>query len=258
MVDYIKYKPYTSNNWFNAVKEIQKNRPWITKRITDSMTASQVETKMWIAEEMHNLKLYPENYVVLGGWFAHILTNVLIEELGAKFVMNYEIDKDAQYASFKFNRYYKENDMYRCVRKNIMTEQIGKTNLPKDPKNLARERKSLAGTYHDSRHPDSGTGFNIKDDIIVSYDCIINTSCEHMFPMRKWKEINYYGLVNQRGFRYAPLYILQSTSDDKWEDHINCVESADELAEQAELTDILFSGERELDNGMTRFMVIGR
>ena len=24
MVDYIKYKTYTSNNWFNAVKEIQK------------------------------------------------------------------------------------------------------------------------------------------------------------------------------------------------------------------------------------------
>ena len=78
---YIKYKTYTSNNWFNAVKEIQKNRPWISKRITDSMTASQVQTKMWIAEEMHNLKLYPENYVVLGGWFAHILTNILIEAL---------------------------------------------------------------------------------------------------------------------------------------------------------------------------------
>ena len=72
-------------------------------------------------------------------------------------------------------------------------------------------------------HPDS-TGFNIKNfnadggegEMIVSYDCIINTSCEHMFPMRKWKEINYYGLVNQRGFRYAPLYILQSTNADEW------------------------------------------
>ena len=268
MVDYIKYKPYTSNNWFNAVKEIQKNRPWITKRITDSMTASQVETKMWIAEEMHNLKLYPENCVVLGGWFAHILTNILIEELGVKFVMNYEIDKDIQWASFKFNRHYKENDMYRCVRKNIMCEKIGKTNLPKDPKNpvVARRKPNLRGIMSDYRHPDSGTGFNIKNfnadgaegEMIVSYDCIINTSCEHMFPMRKWKEINYYGLVNQRGFRYAPLYILQSTNADEWEDHINCVKSADELAEQAELTDILFSGERELENGMTRFMVIGR
>ena len=185
MVDYIKYKTYTSNNWFNAVKEIQKNRPWISKRITDSMTASQVETKMWIAEEMHNLKLYPENYVVLGGWFAHILTNILIEELGAKFVMNYEIDKDVQYASFKFNRHYKENDMYRCVRKNIMCEKIGKTNLPKDPKNpaMARQKPNLRGIISDYLHPDSGTGFNIKNfnpdgtegEMIVSYDCIINT-----------------------------------------------------------------------------------
>ena len=246
MVDYIKYKPYTSNNWFNAVKEIQKNRPWITKRITDSMTASQVETKMWIAEEMHNLKLYPENYVVLGGWFAHILTNVLIEELGAKFVMNYEIDKDAQYASFKFNRYYKENDMFRCVKKNVMTEQIGKLGMVANPE--VEQRKNAR---------DYGTGFEIANKII-SYDCIINTSCEHMFPMKKWKEINHYALDNLRGFKQNPYYILQSTSDDKWEDHINCVSSADELAEQAELTDILFSGSKILDNGLERFMVIGR
>ena len=45
----------------------------------------------------------------------------------------------------------------------------------------------------DYRHPDSGTGFNIKNfnadgaegEMIVSYDCIINTSCEHMFPIEK-------------------------------------------------------------------------
>ena len=33
MVDYIKYKPYTSNNWFVAMKEIAKHRPWITKEL---------------------------------------------------------------------------------------------------------------------------------------------------------------------------------------------------------------------------------
>ena len=93
--------------------------------------------------------------------------------------------------------------------------------------------------------------------MIVSYDCIINTSCEHMFSMRKWKEINYYGLVNQEDLDMH-LYIFYNPQMDEWEDHINCVKSADELAEQAELTDILFSGERELENGMTRFMVIGR
>ena len=234
MVDYIKYKPYTSNNWFNAVKEIQKNRPWITKRITDSMTASQVETKMWIAEEMHNLKLYPENYVVLGGWFAHILTNVLIEELGAKFVMNYEIDKDAQYASFKFNRYYKENDMFRCVKKNVMTEQIGKLGMITNPE--VEQRKNAR---------DYGTGFEIANKII-SYDCIINTSCEHMWHM---KDINFEGLC-----------AFQSNDFTQEDAHVNCVHSLEEFKEQTAITDVYYQGEKPFDdyNDCKRFMIIGR
>ena len=118
--------------------------------------------------------------------------------------------------------------MYRSIRRNIMIN-------------------SLKGKHYDM--------FNKNEE---SWDLIINTSCEHMFPMKKWKRINHYSLDNLRGFKHNPYYILQSTSDDKWEDHINCVESADQLAEQAELTDILFSGSKILDNGLERFMVIGR
>ena len=55
-----------------------------------------------------------------------------------------------------------------------------------------------------------------------------------------------------------PLYVLQSTNEDKFDDHINCVGSTDELIEQAKLTDIKFAGEKILANGMRRFMVIGK
>jgi len=54
------------------------------------------------------------------------------------------------------------------------------------------------------------------------------------------------------------LYILQSSNDTQYDDHINCVDDADELADQANLVDILYAGEKLLPNGMTRFMVIGR
>ena len=60
------------------------------------------------------------------------------------------------------------------------------------------------------------------------------------------------------GFVENPLIILQSTSDERFEDHINTVQSADELAEQGDLMDVLFSGSKILDNGLERFMVIGR
>ena len=78
---------------------------------------------------------------------------------------------------------------------------------------------------------------------------IINTSCEHMYHMKKFKELN--PALN-------PIYILQSTNDTKYDDHINCVNSAEELTKQADLKEIYFSGLKVLDNGMTRFMVIGK
>ena len=55
-----------------------------------------------------------------------------------------------------------------------------------------------------------------------------------------------------------PLFVLQSTDEDKYEDHINCVVDCDELAEQSGLTHVLYSGKKTLSNGMNRFMVIGR
>ena len=85
------------------------------------------------------------------------------------------------------------------------------------------------------------------------YLCIYKTENEW-----KFKEVNHYGLLNQRGFKYSPLYILQSTDDDQYDDHINCVKSPEELADQAKLVDVLYSGSKVLSNGMTRFMVIGR
>ena len=78
---------------------------------------------------------------------------------------------------------------------------------------------------------------------------IINTSCEHMYHMKKFKELN--PALN-------PIYILQSTNDTKYDDHINCVNNVNELAEQANINEIYFSGSKVLHSGMTRFMVIGK
>ena len=83
----------------------------------------------------------------------------------------------------------------------------------------------------------------------VQYQLIINTSCEHMFPMTRFYSLN--------KFKIPPVYVLQSTDDSEWDDHINCVSSAEELIEQSKITEVLYSGEQKLDNGMKRFMVIG-
>ena len=80
------------------------------------------------------------------------------------------------------------------------------------------------------------------------YDLVINTSCEHMYPMKKFRELNP---------ELKSWFVLQSTNETKFDDHINCVNSTKELAEQGGLKQILYEGQLTLDNGMTRFMVIG-
>jgi hypothetical protein len=67
--------------------------------------------------------------------------------------------------------------------------------------------------------------------------------------MKKIKELN--PTLNS-------IYVLQSTDDNSYDDHLNCVSNVNELSEQADIKEIYFSGSKVLDNGMTRFMVIGK
>jgi hypothetical protein len=219
VVDHIIYTPETTNNWTNAHNQTQKERPWAYPRLVDSMNSSQLEGKLWLGDEMKKLEIKPKKVALLGGWYAHYLTSILIEYLDVELVMNFEIDEDAHFVSFKFNRRYKDAGKYRSMRKNIMFNALMPT-------------KAL----EDGEDP---------------YDVIVNTSCEHMFPMWKFREINY-NLED-------PLYVLQSTNQKEYcEDHINTVESEEELIDQARLLDVWYTGRKVLQNGFTRFMVIGK
>ena len=87
-----------------------------------------------------------------------------------------------------------------------------------------------------------------KEDL---FDVVINCACEHMYPMWKWRELN-------APVQKNPLLVLQSSNDDRHEDHINCVQSEEELIDQARIKHVIYSGARILPNKSTRFMVIGR
>ncbi len=207
MVEYIKFTPEMSNNWSRSWAETQKQRPWAFNRLLDASTNSQLQSKLWIVNELINLNIKPNRVALLGGWFAHLITPLLVDELNVKSIINYEIDEDAKMISYKLNRRYK-NTIYKANKKNIMINEIEN-----------------------------------------NFDLVINSSCEHMFPMRKFRELNP---------RLKPIYVLQSTNETKYDDHINCVNSPEELANQVVLENVLYSGSKILDNGMTRFMVIGK
>jgi len=207
MVEHIRFTPEMINNWSRGWSETQKQRPWAFRRLLDASTTSQLQSKLWIINELINLNIHPKKVALLGGWFGHLITPLLIDELNVKHIRNYEIDEDAIRISFKLNGRYKDT-IYKTSKKNVMIDEI-------------------------------------END----FDLVINSSCEHMFPMRKFRELNPH---------LKPIYVLQSTNETKYDDHINCVSSPEELANQAILEDVYFKGLKVLDNGMTRYMVIGK
>ena len=211
MVNYIQYTPELANDWKQASADVRKNYPHQFRRTLDASTASQLESKLWVVDELLKLPDTIEHLRValLGGWFANFITPLLIDELYVSTVFNYEIDNDVKEISYKYNKRYKDSNKYQCSIKDIMMKTL-------------------------------------EDD----FDIIINCSCEHMYPMTKFYEWN--------PKLQDPLYVLQSTDDDQYDDHINCVKDEFHLAEQANIVDIKYKGSKKLPNGMTRFMVIGK
>lgn len=203
MVNSINYTIETAHDWSYTW---YKSSSLLKKRIRDASTKSQLESKLWVINELIKLNVNPTRIALLGGWFANYITPLLVDNLDVKFIKNYDIDPDILNLSKSLNKRY--NLIYRTLRSNVMLESI----------------ESI-------------------------FDTVINTSCEHMFPMIQFRKLNP---------KLKPVYVLQSTNETKYDDHINCVNSPEELANQAMLQEVYYSGTKILDNGMTRFMVIGK
>ena len=202
-----------AKDWKNA---INASEGYLRKRVADSMNESQLVSKLWLVEELSNLNVKPVNISLLAGWFAQYIVPLLYDNIKSiEWIENFEMDRDIKRVAYKFNTRYKKEDKYKVSIKNVMFGNLISLSSP-------------------------------------TFDTVINCSCEHMYPMSKFKKLKNTGVDDNA------LYILQSSNDTQYDDHINCVNDADELADQANLIDVLYAGEKLLPNGMTRFMVIGR
>ena len=212
-MEYLKYTPEMARDWKNAINSLDG---YMEKRVWDSMNESQLVSKMWLVEELSNLNVKPVNISLLAGWFAQYIVPLLYDSIESiEWIENFEMDRDIKRIAYKFNTRYKKDDKYKVTIRNVMFGNLISLSSP-------------------------------------TFDTVINCSCEHMYPMSKFKELKNTGVSDDA------LYILQSSNDTQYDDHINCVNDADELADQANLVEILYAGEKLLPNGMTRFMVIGR
>lgn len=199
--------------WFNSLSLCNERYPFLAKRIDTSLILPHAEGKLWIKEQLNNIGIHFENTAIVGGWFCQYLAYALSDY--TDYMCNYEIDPYAVNISKTFNRY--QNDKFTSSLKDL----------------------NIQGMC--SQHLSHG-----------HIELLVNTSCEHMFPMRHMRKKILEQILD------IPLFVLQSTNEDKYVDHINCVSCPEELVDQSEISDIYYSGTKTLSNGMKRFMVIGR
>jgi hypothetical protein len=216
MVDHIKFTTEIAEDWKSVLSLVHHDEyNHCIKRIRDASTYSQLQSKLWLVSEIVNLGINIDRVLLIAGWYANFIVPLLVDELGVKYILNLDIDPDVKTLTYKFNKRYKMH-------------------------NISEQKCFYECKLHDVMYKPVST---------ANFDLVINTSCEHMYPMSRFRKLN-----ENKNY----LYVLQSTDDEQWDDHINCVSGPDELAEQAELVDIMYSGTKELNNGMKRFMVIGR
>jgi hypothetical protein len=85
-----------------------------------------------------------------------------------------------------------------------------------------------------------------EGELFSKPDTIINTSCEHIENFQNWYE----------SLPVDSLLILQSNNGYGIEGHVNCVNDLGMFMSQTPMSNVLFTGEKEMPK-FTRFMRIG-
>ena len=120
-MEYLKLTPELVNDWKNA---LSASEPYVFKRVMDSMNQSQLESKLWIIQELIKLDIKPKRVAMLAGWFAQYIVPLLYDNFESIVrIENFEIDRDVKKISYKFNKRYKEEG-YTIKIKNVMFDKI--------------------------------------------------------------------------------------------------------------------------------------
>ena len=191
----------------------------------DSMSPSQVESKEWLCNILCNFN-HIKKVQIYGGWYASPLIEILTDTLETDFKWIENIDLD----SFILE----------------MSEKLHRNSL-----------KELGAEYY-------VTCDNVLSPSERSFDTdlVINTSSEHMPPLKDIIENKNYRTIKSvkklKTPRVPCVFAIQSNNMFHIDDHINCVESEEELLDNCKFQRVLYKGTLEMNNGYSRFMVIGQ
>lgn len=220
----MKYKNKSTNNidiFFKNYRYIEKIKnlfPYANWE--DCLSQGQVDSKLWLIDELLKLNLDLGTIFVFGGWYGTLPKFMFESDLKLDKIRSFDIDPESTEISETVNRKY----VLDSWKFKSTTFDIFNLRYPLVYISLRRDKSEV--------------------ELSDNPNTIINTSSEHMSS--KW-------------FEDVPkntLVIIQSNDFLEGNGHINCSKNINELKSKFDFSKILYSGTLELQK-YNRFMIIG-
>ncbi len=211
---------YVNTQFTAAFKNFFVNE---TEIWNDCFSRGQLESKLWLVNELDKLDVELGTVFLCAGWYATLAVMLFESNIKLDNVRSFDIDP-------------------RCV---DIAEVFNKPWVMKDWKFKSSIQDIYDINYNQHTYAvkrSDGSQVNLTD----SPNTVINTSCEHIENFEEW-----YAKIPT-----GKLVVLQSNNYYEVQEHVNCVRSIEEFAVKAPMNNILYSGELELPK-YKRFMLIG-
>ena len=195
-------------------------RKYPNLNLIDALSKGQINSKLWLIDELAKITTTPGVIFILGGWYGTLSALMFESEKFSNIkIRSYDLDPECTEIADILNS---DPWLFNEWQFKAFTANMYEINYSDIPQNNCFE-------------PD------IRPNIII------NTACEHLEEFDKW-----WSLIPKN-----TLCVLQSNDFTEIDDNVNCVSTIDEFIEQTQFSEILYSGSLTLIK-YTRFMIIGR
>jgi len=196
-----------------------------TEFADDCFSRGQLESKLWLVNNVVDLKIPLGTVYLCAGWYGTLATMLFESGTSIESIRSFDIDESCVAIAEVFNKpWVMENWKFKSI-----TQNINDINFESHSWQVWSNKNNRYS------HP-----------IVESPDTIINTSCEHISNFDEW-----YAKIPE-----GRLVVLQSNDYFEIKEHVNCSKDLEAFSIQTPMKTELFSGELLLPK-YKRFMRIG-
>jgi hypothetical protein len=213
---------FQDNQFVRTIKGLHNSG---TRWDKDSMSRGQLESKIWLVNELATLDLELGTVFLCAGWYGLLATLMFAHDLNITKVRSFDIDPTVVDIADKFNLpQFSDSWKFKAV-----TDDIHDIN-------------------YECHNWIAWSNSNNRDSLPIADtpNTIINTSCEHIANFDEW-----YAKIPT-----GKLVILQSNDYVDIDEHVNTSPDLNAFGLQTPMSEVLYNGEMQLEK-YTRFMRIG-